>query len=593
MKRLFLLLLFSSFTLSCYIPPPDISKNPLPLKKVRDVVFWPLNSLSFRLSEVKDKKAFVIILRDQGQGKVCSISEKYGNQLKIIMEQEYSKKGFQFIYVYVGQENPHNMARLDLKNFEFKAPYVVDLKQRIINILSAQTTGEIFILASDRQMIYRGPLDDSHYRADLTVKNYYVKEVLDDLLTGKKIKTKELPAPGCIISRPKLPIKVYWKDVAPIIKKKCTICHNPRSMGPMNFVRYEDVIGRGKMFEYVIENDLMPPAYVADNLELEFLDGSLGVKEKAMLLKWAKTGFEKEQSFQNEALWAEEKMKKWQPDYVIRLPEKVVIPEEGFLYHRFLIDPKFKKDKWIEYVEWDMKPKVIHHARLYIMKPDFELKRLVDFNKHPPIGIIGFVGRNSRGRQYHKRKETARGVHFVKIPAEHKLVVEIHYEALGKEMIDDYSHIKLDFSNKKPKYQTSILRTDIRNEIHIPPNESHYHIKKVIPVKKTLSSVYLINSHMHFRGKRSSLFLIDLNGNRKRIYGIDPYLVPFEKGYLLKKPFHIPKGSTLEYHWWYDNSLANIFNPNPYKEVLYGLDLVESEMGTTVLWHQVMTHTSK
>ena len=193
--------------------------------------------------------------------------------------------------------------------------------------------------------------------------------------------------------------RFYWKDVAPIIQNKCTNCHNPKGTGPMDFLSYEDVAGRGRMFEYVVENDLMPPWPVADNLEVGFKgDLSLGVREKALLLKWVRGGFKKGRFFQDKALWVERKRKKWKPDYVINLPEKVIIPKEGFLYKYFLIDPNFKEDRWIKYIAFNMKPKVIHHARLFIVKPDLELKQLSNFYKYQ-ISEIGFASGSIKVRK--------------------------------------------------------------------------------------------------------------------------------------------------------------------------------------------------
>ncbi|MCZ0931692.1 MAG: redoxin family protein [Oligoflexia bacterium] len=581
--KLFCVCLSFSFIVSCIhrLPSPFLEESQSVInKQIRDITFWPLNGLSFRLSELKERKAFVIVMRE----KDCPISEKYGGRLKA-MEEEYSKKGIQFIYVYVGQVRPHEMARADLKNFGFKSFYVVDLKQRIINTLSAQTTGDVFILNSDRRVIYKGPLDDQYHvlKRALRAKNHYVREVLDNLLRGKEIKPRELPAPGCIISRPVLPEVVYWKDVAPIVRNKCTSCHNPKGIGPMNFVRYEDVAGRGRMFEHVIRNDLMPPWYLADNLEVEYdNDLSLGIKEKALLLKWANTGFKKGKSFKNKTLWVE-KLEKREFDYMINLPKKVVVPEGKFLYYAFLIDPKFKEDKWIKHIYFVMKPKVVHHAVLFIMKPDFDSKQSLDTINLYRNQI------NMAGLSLTLNKNIDQLIN-IKIPAQHKLVLEIHYEAQGKDIVDDYSHVKIKFYKKPPKHQLLLLSRFIKfTKIHIPPNESNYHIETSFKTQKQRSLVSLY-SHMHLRGKRTSFFIVDSKGNRKRIFGLDPWSVLFERSYFFLKPIPIPKNHRLEYHWWYDNSTDNIFNPDPNKEVLGGFDVTESEMAEIHLRYQINSY---
>ena len=80
-----------------------------------------MNGQRFRLSELKDIKAIVIVMRE----KDCPISEKYGPRL-VRFEKKYSQKGILFIYNYVGQVRTENSARSDLKRFGFKGSYVID-----------------------------------------------------------------------------------------------------------------------------------------------------------------------------------------------------------------------------------------------------------------------------------------------------------------------------------------------------------------------------------------------------------------------------------------------------------------------------------
>ena len=163
-----------------------------------DLLFFPINGPSFRLSELKDKKAVIIFMRERS----CPISEKYGLR-QLSLEKEYSKKGIQFIYNYVGQVRAEKNAEKDLKNFGFKAPYVIDSHQKAINALNAKTTGDVFILTPKRRVIYKGPIDDQYHllKTALKAKKHYVSDRLSILAEGKKVEPKELPAPGCIISR--------------------------------------------------------------------------------------------------------------------------------------------------------------------------------------------------------------------------------------------------------------------------------------------------------------------------------------------------------------------------------------------------------
>ena len=87
---------------------------------------------------------------------------------------------------------------------------------------------------------------------------------------------------------------------------------------------------------------------------------------------------------------------------------------------------------------------------------------------------------------------------------------------------------------------------------------------------------------MHLRGKASSIFVIDPKGARKRIFGVDPYIKTFERSYMLKHPLIIYKNSIVECVNWFDNSKDNPLNPNPNKEVNFGL-FTEDEMSECYL----------
>ena len=95
-------------------------------------------------------------------------------------------------------------AEATCKRFNFKGPYVLEDSYTIVKTLSAQTTGDIFILTPERRVIYRGPLDDQYHllKSAIKVRNHYVTDVLDAVLSGKTVVPKEIPAPGCMISPP-------------------------------------------------------------------------------------------------------------------------------------------------------------------------------------------------------------------------------------------------------------------------------------------------------------------------------------------------------------------------------------------------------
>ena len=550
---------------------------------ITDLSFFPVNGSRFRLSELEDVKAIVIVMRE----KDCPISEKYGPRLARL-EQKYSGKGIFFIYNYVGQVKKKESAKNDLKNFGFKGPYVIDSRQTVIDALNVETTGDVFILTPQRKIIYRGPVDDQFHLLKSAIKprNNYVLNILESIVSGKVIEPKEIPAHGSIVNRPVMKNKVFWNDVAPIIQRKCVICHNPSSSGPINYINYEDVAGRSAMFKHVLENDLMPPWFVDPNTGPWKNDLSLTPKEKALLLKWVADGTPK-RSKKTRILWPETMKLNAAPDYVIHLPEKVLIPSEGSKVIKvFNIQTNFKEDKWISTVKFLLKPKVIHHIVLYIMNLSSSRPNNIEHMSMSFIERVSMFFVASGGNENIKKRKILKSNREIgyKLPQGSKLVLEVHYESIGKETIDDFTQVQISFHRKKPKYKGIVY--SINNQgINIPPQVSNYKIRTSYKIQQTMHLIK-VHSHMHLRGKASSIFVVDPKGLRKRIFGIDPYISTFENIHELATPLIVLKGSILECINWFDNSKNNPINPNPNKQVRYGL-FTEDEMSQCYFFWRV------
>ena len=177
-------------------PPVSVLNSVIP-----DLSIESISGKKFRLSDLKDFKALVIVMRE----KDCPISEKYSLRIKRA-DEKYSKLGgIKFIYNYVGQVRPFIDGREDLKRHGFKGTYyIIDQRQKLTTALRAKTTGDVFVLNPERRVIYRGPVDDQYHllRAAPNIKNNYLLDILEQISNNKTVIPKELPAPGCIISPP-------------------------------------------------------------------------------------------------------------------------------------------------------------------------------------------------------------------------------------------------------------------------------------------------------------------------------------------------------------------------------------------------------
>lgn len=541
---IFILILFlSSPSWARYAPT---NKQP---QTVRDLNLFPINGPLFNLSDLNGAVVFVM------RSNECPLSEKQDWPL---MEKKYSPKGVHFIYNYVGPIKKEESGKKDLAKFGFKGPYLIDKKQTIANALGARTVEEVFILTPERRIVYRGPLDNPHF-----------SNTLKKVISGSPVTFKEIPTLLCKIDQPVIG-EVFWRDIAPIVYNKCTVCHNPSGSGPINYLGYEDVVGRLSMFRHVIENNLMPPWNLDPNTGPWKANPSLTEKEKAMVLKWVDNRAPRNTSRKDlyQSKFDEKKVKKgianFSPDYILAPPKPVRVSlKKAFRYKRIFFKMNFEEDKWVNGMKFISKPKVIHHVLILILNESFKPENKSDRYKYLLHHVDGIT------------KQVISDEVGFKIPKKATLMLEIHYEPLGKEIVDGESQVQISFNKNKPKYKITNL-TFYHDKINIRPHQSDYQTQFSYKIKNSIS-VLQVGSHMHLRGKSSSIFIIDPNGERKRIFGLNPWNIKFERTYPLVNPLTIDKGSTIECINRFDNSKKNVWNPDPEKHVTSG-DFIENEM---------------
>src|SRR5262249_22746101 len=120
-------------------------------------------------------------------------------------------------------------------------------------------------------------------------------DAVEALLAGRPVAVAATTAPGCPISRVDRPAKQpaavsYSKDVAPILQRRCQVCHPPRQAGPFALTSYDEGAGWAQAIREVVEQGRMPP-WGADPRHGKFAnDPSLTPGEKDSLFNWIDAG---------------------------------------------------------------------------------------------------------------------------------------------------------------------------------------------------------------------------------------------------------------------------------------------------------------
>ena len=153
------------------------------------------------LKDYRNARGFIVIFTCNH----CPFAKAYEDRI-IALDKKYSKLGYQVIAI-----NPNNPAKQKEDSFDlmkvrakekgFTFPYLFDDGQKIYPQYGATKTPHVYILQNTTigyQVKYIGAIDDNH-EDEGSVKQKYVEEAVNALLSNKEIEIKETKAIGCSI----------------------------------------------------------------------------------------------------------------------------------------------------------------------------------------------------------------------------------------------------------------------------------------------------------------------------------------------------------------------------------------------------------
>jgi peroxiredoxin len=115
---------------------------------------------------------------------------------------DYTGRGVRFLQV-----NPNDAVRYPSDSLEemrkrvdageFASPYLYDESQDVARAWGAQTTPDVFVMDSSGRLRYRGAPDADY--SDESMRANWLREALDDVLTGKELARPETRPVGCSI----------------------------------------------------------------------------------------------------------------------------------------------------------------------------------------------------------------------------------------------------------------------------------------------------------------------------------------------------------------------------------------------------------
>ena len=519
------------------------------LDRIIDFALLDEKGVFHQLSRYQHKDAVVLMSFDQSCQFMPAMLAEYDDIVS-----EFSSNGIEFLLI-----DSEGLGRETLASLRLNVPILEDSGQLVSESLGFENSGEVLMLNPERLSVYfRGPVSP-----DLRTSLSSMESIQDTL---------ELEPRGCKIEYPdkvahELNTPDYATDVAPIIIENCVACHNQGGVGPFAFDSYVMVLGWSPMIREVLMNKRMPPMQVDPDIGHSDNARYLPTKELQTLVHWidagAPRGLSATDPLENFEPANEDRWVLGEPDYIVSAKSHDVPPTGVLDYVYDRVDLPFVEDKWLRAVEYKAgDSSVLHHLVTFVTAPD------EDFWGKERDEIYTerrFVESYSPGKVNAKIFEKGTGVF---IPKGSSLSMQFHYVTNGRRTTDS-SRIGLYFSEEQNLRER--LVQVVSSRFVLPPNEPNFELQADFVFE---SPVVLtgVRAKMNYRGKRMKFSIEEADGIIKDIFSIPAYNYGWQPHYKLNEPLVLEAGTKIYVRGALDNSISNPTNPDPDKEVTFGLN---------------------
>ena len=518
------------------------------------------------LDEAKGARVVVLAF----VGAECPLARAYAPKLAELAG-AYRDRGVAFYGVDSNDQDGPGAIERFAREHAITFPILKDVGHPLADRLGAERTPEVFVLDEGRAVRYRGRIDDQYalgvHRAAPTTRE--LAGAIDALLAGQAPPKARGPVSGCLIGRSAKPAEpgpvTYAKDVAPILQTRCVSCHKPGEIAPFALTDYRQAAGWSAMIAEVVHEGRMPPWHASPDHGRFANDARLTPLEKKVVADWFAGGAP--QGNPADSPPSAPSVEGWRipsPDLVVAMPQPAEIPAEGSIpYQHVVVDPKLTKDVWVRASQVRPgNPSVLHHLVVYVLPP-------------------GAKGINDTGGDFLAAYAPGMPPRILpqgvarRIPAGSKLLLQIHYTPNGTRTTD-LSQVGLTYADPSTVRQElkSALAVDFR--LAIPPGAADY--RSAAKVRFDQSAVlHSLMPHMHLRGKAMRFEARYPDGRREILLDVPRYEFDWQNLYVLAEPKPMPEGTVIRCEARFDNSAANLNNPDPTRRVTFG-EQTEDEM---------------
>lgn len=100
------------------------------------------------------------------------------------------------------EDAPESLAEM-AKELNLNFPYLFDETQEVAKSYTAACTPDLFLFDKERELVYRGQLDDSRPGNNISVTGKDLRAAIDAVLADKEVDPNQRPSSGC---------NIKWKE---------------------------------------------------------------------------------------------------------------------------------------------------------------------------------------------------------------------------------------------------------------------------------------------------------------------------------------------------------------------------------------------
>jgi hypothetical protein len=394
------------------------------------------------------------------------------------------------------------------------------------------------------------------------------------------------PADALNPSQPHHP--TFNQDIAPIVFEHCTPCHRPGQQSPLPLLTYQDVRDRAGHILVSLMRRSMPP-WLPEPGSNEFLDAKLLHPDQiAMFQQWVNEGLSEGAPGPPPLPDFSDRWQLGEPDLVARAPQPYTLKADGREIVRNLVIPvPVSSTRYVRAMEFRPdNSRILRHA-VVALDHTSSARTLDARDREPGYPGMLFDHIGPRDRLHAWVPESAPWVEpdgmAWRLEPGANLVIQLQLRPTGTPESIQPS-IALFFSSTPPARHPILIKLE-STTIDIPAGRRDHAVidRYVLPVDVQVLGVY---PHAHDLAGELKATATLPDGTTEALLWIRAWDAHWAEQYRYATAIDLPKGTTIEMEYVYDNSNTNMRNPHdPPRRVGWGVQ-PSDEMG--ILWLQVL-----